>query len=53
MSIPSVDAKIKISSGGLIRKVISVLSNLLISIFKKKIINKGVGKGEGQIQSRR
>ena len=50
MSDPSVSAKIKVSSGGLIGKVISILSNLLISIFKKKIINMGVDEGEGQIK---
>ena len=50
MSEPSVSAKIKVSSGGLIGKAISILTNLLISIFKKKIINLGVDEGEGQIK---
>lgn len=49
MSSPDVNADIRVESGGISGMILSALANLLISIFKKKIINLGVNEGESQL----
>ena len=49
MSNPNVKADIKVESGGISWIILSALANLLISIFKRKIINMGIDEGEPQL----
>ena len=48
MGDPDVNASIHVSSSGLIGAVISGLANLLLPLFKKSLINLGVGEGKDQ-----
>jgi hypothetical protein len=47
---PDVNASIRVSSGGLVGAAISALANLLLPLFKRKIINMGVDEGKGQLK---